>query len=218
MSSPLARPEARRALARLLGLDPTLVLALDAHSTPEPRVMAWLLGCCCLSIAAVALGSAAALRACSLHPALVTLGALFAGLCTLNLMRLVHACAGLSAKLNEELLAVTVRPAWVPATLLLAVAGLMSQAACAALLADRPSLSRAWQLHPWLAAALTLLMAAAIAAPALVRLMLPEAARSFEHAQRELIERRIASQRDTCAELCDTLIAYELDRLNALQD
>ncbi|MET0285525.1 MAG: hypothetical protein ABW352_13680 [Polyangiales bacterium] len=204
----LARPETRRAIGDVLGLDPALLSALDDGSE-QPRVMAWLVGCCGASIAGVALSCACVLAACGLGGVLVALGALFAAVCTLNLMRLVHACAGLAARAKRA-------RALVPSLLLLGVGVLLSQATSAALLGERLSLESAWQQHPWLAALTSLLLTAVISAPAVLRSALPAAARGFEQAQQRAIEKRIASQRDTCAELCDTLLAYELDRLRAI--
>jgi hypothetical protein len=210
MWKPLARPEARRALGDVLGLDPALTRALDEQHAP--RAMAWLIGTCCTSIAGVTLSCAWVLRACGLGVLAVLLGSLFAALCTLNAMRLVHASAGLDEPLRKQVL----RPALVPSALLAGAAVLLSQATCAALLGERLSLLSAWQQHPWLATTATLLLTALISAPAVLRFALPAAARGLEQAQRQAAERRIATQRDTCAELCDTLIAYELDRLQAI--
>ncbi|HEX5659444.1 MAG TPA: hypothetical protein VFX59_19750 [Polyangiales bacterium] len=197
MSKPPARPEA---LAGVLGLDPSLVATLD-----DPRALSWQLLACCLAIGSVALICGLLLASCEVSLALGLAGAGFAALCTLNLMRLVHACAGLAG-----------RAGLAPAALLFTVALILSQAVCATALDDELSLASAWQQHPVLAVLLSLLSVAVIGSPAILRLALPESSRSFERAQRALIERRIASQRDTCAELCDSLLAYELDRLEAL--
>jgi hypothetical protein len=212
----LARPELRRACERALGLDPELLAELEQHSTSEPQVMAWLVLTCCASLLTVGLACSLSMRACGLEAGWSALGGLFAALCTLNLMRLVHASAGLGSGLDEGVLPPLLRPSLVPVLALLGLALPLSQGMTAALLSGGRSPLAAWDQHPVLALALTLLVLLAIGAPALLRAFAPEAAQSYEHEQRQKMERRIASQRDTCAELCDTLLAYELDRLAAL--
>jgi hypothetical protein len=194
MWKPRAEP-----LASLLGLEPTLAAQLI-----------WQLVSCVVALASVAMTSALLLATCGFSLVSALGGACFVALCTLNLMRLVHACAGLGTMLVW-------RPALVPVALLFVVACTLSQAVCAAALDDELSLAGAWQQHPVLACGMTLLVFGTIAAPGILRLLSPAAARSFEQAQRALIERRVAAQRDTCAELCDSLLAYELDRLDALR-